>query len=55
MCFSNEHANFLVNNGKGKFEDAIFLIKEAQTRVKKNFGITLELEIIILDEDYLTI
>lgn len=54
MCFSNEHANFLVNNGEGKFEDAIFLIKEAQKRVKEKFDITLELEIIILDEDYLT-
>jgi len=53
MCFSNEHANFLVNNGEGKFEDAIFLIKEAQKRVKEAFNINLKLEIIILDKRYL--
>ena len=53
MCFSKEHANFLVNCGNGKFEDAIFLIKEAQKRVFEQFGITLELEIKILDREYL--
>ena len=53
MCFSNEHANFLVNNGEGKFEDAIFLIKEAQKRVKEEFKIELECEIVILDQEYL--
>ena len=54
MCFSEKHANFLVNNGNGKFEDAIFLIKEAQKRVKEKFNIKLECEIIILDKSYLT-
>jgi len=49
MCFSNEHANFLVNNGEGKFEDAIFLIKEAQDKVFERFGIFLECEIDILE------
>ena len=47
--FSTQHANFLVNHGNGKFEDAIWLINEAQKRVFKEFGIKLELEIIILD------
>jgi len=54
MCFSEKHANFLVNTGNGKFEDAIHLIKEAQKRVKKKFNIKLECEIIILDKSYLT-
>ncbi len=53
MEFSSEHANFLVNHGNGTFKDAIHLIKEAVKKVKKEFGITLELEIAVLDEDYI--
>ena len=53
MCFSEEHANFLVNNGEGNFDDAIFLIQEAQKRVYKKFGVWLECEIIILDKRYM--
>jgi UDP-N-acetylmuramate dehydrogenase len=49
LCFSSEHANFLVNTGAGKFEDALWLIKEAQKRVFETFGKELELEIKILD------
>lgn len=52
MEFSNEHANFLVNHGNGNFDDAIYLIKEAQKRVKDEFGIDLECEIAILDVRY---
>jgi UDP-N-acetylmuramate dehydrogenase len=53
MEFSKEHANFLVNNGGGTFEDAIYLIKEAQKRVFEEFGILLECEIVLLDKRYL--
>ncbi len=53
MCFSEQHANFLVNNGGGTYKDALFLIKEAQKRVYKEFTIQLELEIEILDKEYL--
>ena len=49
MEFSTVHANFLVNQGDGKFEDAIYLIKEAQKRVYEMFEIKLECEIIILE------
>ena len=52
MCFSIQHANFLVNNGDGKYKDAIWLIQEAQKRVLEKFGIMLELEIAILDKEY---
>ncbi|MBA1437594.1 MAG: UDP-N-acetylmuramate dehydrogenase [Epsilonproteobacteria bacterium] len=52
MAFSEKHANFLVNYGDGVFEDAIALIEEAKTRVVQEFGVTLELEIIILDKAY---
>lgn len=48
MSFSSEHANFLVNNGNGSYEDAIYLIQLAQEKVYKEFGISLENEIIIL-------
>jgi UDP-N-acetylmuramate dehydrogenase len=54
MCFSQEHANFLVNKGDGIFDDAIFLIQEAQKRVYKEFGIWLECEIVILDKNYMS-
>ncbi|MCK4737939.1 MAG: UDP-N-acetylmuramate dehydrogenase [Sulfurimonas sp.] len=53
MCFSQEHANFLVNNGNGTFEDAIFLIQEAQKRVYDKFRIWLECEITVLDVRYM--
>ena len=53
MCFSEKHANFLVNNGDGKCEDAIWLIKEAQERVKAEFDIELEYEIVILEQNIL--
>lgn len=49
MEFSSEHANFLVNHGDGKFDDAMYLIDEARGLVKKEFGIELELEIQILN------
>lgn len=53
MCFSEKHANFLVNNGGGTFDDAIYLILEAQKRVYEKFDIWLECEIGVLDINYL--
>ncbi len=49
MEFSKEHANFLVNAEDGAFEDAVFLIQEAQKRVYEKFKIWLECEIVVLD------
>lgn len=54
MEFSRVHANFLVNHGDGSFDDAIYLIQEAQKRVYKEFDIWLECEIIILDERFMS-
>ncbi len=48
MEFSSKHANFLVNHGDGTFEDAIYLIQEAQKRVYDDYKIKLECEIIVL-------
>ncbi|MDF1875709.1 UDP-N-acetylmuramate dehydrogenase [Sulfurimonas sp. SAG-AH-194-I05] len=53
MEFSTVHANFLVNQGNGTFDDAMELIKEAQKRVVEKFRIHLECEIIILDKRYM--
>ena len=48
MAFSPVHANFLVNLGGGRYEEAIALIKEAKERVLNRYGIELQEEIIIL-------
>ena len=53
MEFSSEHANFLVNHGDGNFDDAIFLIQEAQRKVFDEFSIWLECEIVVLDKRYM--
>ncbi|MBW6489200.1 UDP-N-acetylmuramate dehydrogenase [Sulfurimonas sp.] len=53
MEFSSHHANFLVNIENGIFDDAIYLIKEAQKRVYKEFNIWLECEIAVLDIRYM--
>lgn len=48
MAFSEQHANFLVNLGNGTFEEALSLIRLAQTKVEASTGILLEPEIIII-------
>lgn len=48
MQWSEVHANFLVNLGSGKFEDALYLITLAKERVAKQFGIVLEEEVKVL-------
>lgn len=53
MEFSSQHANFLVNVGNGTFDEAIYLIQEAQKRVYDTFGIWLECEIAVLDVRYM--
>lgn len=47
--FSEKHANFLVNLGGGKFEEALEVIKVAKSRVKEEFGILLECEVVIVE------
>ncbi len=48
MAWSDIHANFLVNLGRGSFEDAKYLIDLAKEKVYKTFHISLEEEIKIL-------
>jgi UDP-N-acetylmuramate dehydrogenase len=47
MSFSKEHANFLVNEGEGTFEDAIYLIDLAKNKIKEQFNIDIHEEIIV--------
>jgi len=48
---SEKHANFIVNLGGAKASDVLELIALAQKKVKEKFKITLQPEIIILDEN----
>jgi UDP-N-acetylmuramate dehydrogenase len=45
MVFSPVHANFLVNEGGGTFEQAMELIEKARDRVRARSGFELELEV----------
>lgn len=46
--FSQKHANFLINKKNASFEDAIFLIEEAEKRVFESFGINLQREVVVI-------
>jgi UDP-N-acetylmuramate dehydrogenase len=48
--FSEKHCNFLINNGTATSNDIENLIKLAQEKVYKKFGIKLDLEIKIIGE-----
>ena len=45
---SNQHANFIINNGTAKPRHVIKLLKLCKKRVYKNFGIKLKEEIIVI-------
>ena len=47
MSFSEVHSNFLVNHGNGKFEDAIYLINLAKSKIKEKYNIDIQEEIVI--------
>jgi UDP-N-acetylmuramate dehydrogenase len=48
---SPKHANFIVNKGRATASDVIALIAEIQKKVKKEKGINLETEVVIVGED----
>lgn len=54
MAFSEVHANFLVNYGGGTYEDAMYLIHEAQKRVLDQFNIYLQCEVVLLSDTIVT-
>ncbi len=45
MAWSEIHANFLVNLGEGKYEDAVYLLEHAKEKVYEKFGIRLQEEL----------
>jgi len=47
MGFSEEHANFLVNYGGGTYEEAIHMIDLAKSKIKEQFNIDIQQEVII--------
>lgn len=47
--FSEQHANFLINNGGGDADQALELIERARTAVLGRFGIDLEREVRVLE------
>lgn len=49
MAWSSVHANFLVNLGNGKYEDAKHLINLAKEKVKEKFGIVLKEEVKLVE------
>jgi len=48
---SPAHANFIVNKGKATASDVLSLITTIQTKAKKEKGIDLETEVVIIGED----
>jgi UDP-N-acetylmuramate dehydrogenase len=46
------HANFILNRGGARAEDVLRLSQELKERVKREFGIDLEEEVIYLPEDF---
>ncbi|WP_319471120.1 UDP-N-acetylmuramate dehydrogenase [uncultured Pseudodesulfovibrio sp.] len=48
MAFSDIHANFLVNLGGGTSDEAMELLQLGRDKVKEQFGVTLETEVIVL-------
>ena len=45
---SAQHANFIINNGNGRFDDVIRLVKQLRTMVHERSGVWLEPEVRIL-------
>jgi len=48
---SKKHANFIINKGSATSKDVSLLIKKVRADVYKQFGVRLELELIIVDKN----
>ena len=49
LAFSEKHANFLINFGKGSFSEALDLINFAKEKVYNTFGVILEEEVKLIE------
>jgi UDP-N-acetylmuramate dehydrogenase len=47
--FSERHANFLINKGGGRANEALELVERARTAVLRRFGVGLEREVRLLE------
>ena len=52
MQVSDVHANFIVNKGGGTSHDFINLVKEVRSRVKDSININLEMEVLLLGNEW---
>ena len=48
---SSKHANFIVNRGKATAADVLALIELIQSKARKEKGVNLETEVVIIGED----
>lgn len=47
---SQIHANFIVNDGTATSQDVLALIKQIRTKIKSQYGVDLELEVIVIGQ-----
>ena len=50
-AYSEIHANFIVNVGNASYGDILKLIEIGKERVKEEFGVSLEEEIVVVQDD----
>jgi UDP-N-acetylmuramate dehydrogenase len=48
---SSKHANFIINKGNATASDVLGLIEFIQSKAKKEKGVNLETEVVIIGED----
>ena len=46
---SDKHCNFIVNVSKASGDDVLFLINLVEEKIKKQIGVTIEREIMVID------
>lgn len=49
-CFSNDHANFILNKGKARARDVLDLVNIAKKRIKERYKLELKEEIVLVGE-----
>ena len=49
---SEKHANFIVNLGNATAKDVIGLVNLIQFEIMRRYGVSLNLELVLLSDDY---
>ena len=47
---SDRHANFVVNDGTATAKDVLNLIRTVKRKIKTKYGVSLELEVVVIGE-----